>query len=60
MNARTYTIACATWISPASNYVAVLVASMGGLLSRGLLEDDATRHRALPRTKQSVQPAPES
>ena len=38
-------------ISPASNYAAELMADPGGLLSRGLLEDDATRYGALPRTK---------
>ena len=39
-------------ISPASNYMEELVAGPGGLLSRGLLEEDATRYGALPRTKQ--------
>lgn len=39
-------------ISPASNYMEELVTGPGGLLSRGLLEDHATSHGALPRTKQ--------
>ena len=39
-------------ISPASHYMEELVASPGGLLSRGLLEDHATSYGALPRTKQ--------
>jgi hypothetical protein len=39
-------------ISPASNYMEELVAGPGGLLSRGLLKDDANRYGALPRTKQ--------
>ena len=39
-------------ISPASNYMKELVAGPGGLLSRGLHKDDATRYGALPRTKQ--------
>jgi len=38
-------------ISPASNYVAELVAGPAGLLSRGLLEEHATSYGALPRTK---------
>jgi hypothetical protein len=38
-------------ISPASNYAAGLMAGPGGLLSRGLLEEDAP-YGALPRTKQ--------
>src|ERR1051326_1186272 len=38
-------------ISPASHYIEELVASPGGLLSRGLLEDNATSYGALPRTK---------
>jgi hypothetical protein len=39
-------------ISPASHYMEELVASPGGLLSRGLLERHATSYGALPRTKQ--------
>jgi len=39
-------------ISPASNYMEELVTDPGGLLSRGLLEDDATHYGALPRRKQ--------
>jgi hypothetical protein len=39
-------------ISPASNYMEALVTGPGGLLSRALLEDDATSYGALPRTKQ--------
>jgi hypothetical protein len=39
-------------ISPASNYMEELVTGPGGLLSRVLLEDDATSYGALPRTKQ--------
>jgi hypothetical protein len=39
-------------ISPASNYRQELVTCPGGLLSRGLLEYDATPYGALPRTKQ--------
>ena len=35
-------------ISPASNYMEELVAGPGGLLSRGLIEADATRYGALP------------
>jgi hypothetical protein len=39
-------------ISPASNYMEELVAGPGGLLSRGLIQDDATHYGALPRRKQ--------
>jgi hypothetical protein len=39
-------------ISPASNHMEELVAGSGGLLSRRLIEDDATRYGALPPTKQ--------
>lgn len=38
-------------ISPASNYTQELVTCPGGLPSRGLLEEHATSHGALPRTK---------
>src|SRR5215211_1409547 len=38
-------------ISPASNYREELVTGPGGLLSRGLLEEQATRYGALPPTK---------
>jgi len=39
-------------MSPASNYREELVTCPAGLLSRGLIENDATRYGALPRTKQ--------
>src|SRR5688572_30472815 len=39
-------------IAPASNYIEELVTGPGGLLSRGLIEDDATHYGALPRKKQ--------
>ena len=39
-------------ISPASNYMEELVTGPRGLLSWRLIEDDATRYGALPRTKQ--------
>ena len=38
-------------ISSASNYREELVTGPGGLLSRGLLEEQATRYGALPPTK---------
>ena len=37
-------------ISPASNYMEELVTGPGGLLSRGLIEDDAIPYEALPST----------
>jgi len=39
-------------ISPASKYHGQLVSGPGGLLSRGLLEEDAATYGALPPTKQ--------
>jgi hypothetical protein len=39
-------------ISPASDYQRQLVTGPGGLLSRGLLEEDAANYGALPPTKQ--------
>jgi len=41
-------------ISPASHYMEELVASPGGLLSRGLLEDHATTYGELPRTTAAI------